>query len=224
MEGEMAAKERLKRRDPKRSKPHRAASADAAEGSWADAADTGGNGGTGTRRPTAAIEKVIAEGVGLAYKVAEEQIRAGQRAAEQMRDGSYTSGDWQRDVTTQIDRLISVSRELGVVIMDVLATAFRASATPAAAPKFVLRVRSRRDAEVDYKPLPTPEGFEPVVLPLYALDSRSPPITKVVIEAREGRAVLRVDIPDDQPPGSYAGVVVDAATGVPGGTICVRLS
>ncbi len=55
---------------------------------------------------------------------------------------------------------------------------------------------------------------------LYSLDGASAPLTHIVFDG----LALRVQIPDEQPPGTYSGVVVDQRTNEPRGTLSVLLS
>ena len=65
----------------------------------------------------------------------------------------------------------------------------------------------------------------PRVHALHAGDPALPPLTGVRFGTDEdgGAAVLQLDIADTQPAATYTGVVVDAATNQPRGTLSVRL-
>jgi hypothetical protein len=51
----------------------------------------------------------------------------------------------------------------------------------------------------------------------------APPITDVQLGSQGGdnSLMLRVSVAGDQPPGTYTGVILDAATKTPRGTACV---
>jgi hypothetical protein len=61
--------------------------------------------------------------------------------------------------------------------------------------------------------------------PLVSTDRSLSPITTpcVEVEADTGRAVLRIAIADDQPPGTYHGVLLNRRTQRPGGTITLQV-
>jgi hypothetical protein len=68
-------------------------------------------------------------------------------------------------------------------------------------------------------------------LPLRVHDLRAPEpdkprLTDVTLETvpAEERVCIRVRVPDDQPPGVYSGLILDARTNLPRGTLSVRLS
>jgi hypothetical protein len=57
--------------------------------------------------------------------------------------------------------------------------------------------------------------------PLLSTDPSVPPIAaaRVEVDPVTSRPTLVVDVPDDQPQGTYHGVLLDRSTGRPGGTI-----
>ena len=61
------------------------------------------------------------------------------------------------------------------------------------------------------------------VPPLRALNNNRSELRDVELDAANDRCTLRVHIPDAQPPGLYTGVVVDARTGEPCGTLAIRV-
>jgi hypothetical protein len=63
-----------------------------------------------------------------------------------------------------------------------------------------------------------------VAPPLYASDRSLLPLDKLHFVVKEGtRPVLVVEVPDDQPLGTYTGAIVDEKTHEPGGSVCVRI-
>jgi hypothetical protein len=67
----------------------------------------------------------------------------------------------------------------------------------------------------------------PLVTPgLHALNGQTPPLTDITFEpgSESGVPRLRVRVPEGQSPGVYTGVVVDRNTGLPRGTLSVRVS
>jgi hypothetical protein len=59
---------------------------------------------------------------------------------------------------------------------------------------------------------------------LHAIESGLPPLTDIAfIVNSHSRPVVRIRVPDDQPAGVYNGVIADAASGDPCGTISLRI-
>jgi hypothetical protein len=59
------------------------------------------------------------------------------------------------------------------------------------------------------------------VLALRAADDSKPPLADIAFHDGAARPVLRIKIPAGQPADTYSGVVVDARTHQPRGTLCV---
>lgn len=74
---------------------------------------------------------------------------------------------------------------------------------------------------LDLKPLRP--GVLLTVPPLRALNNNRSELRDVELDTANDRCVLRVHIPDPQPPGLYTGVVVDARTGEPCGTLAIQV-
>ncbi len=90
---------------------------------------------------------------------------------------------------------------------------------------FALDIRCSRRTQVTLE-LPHRAGsFVPRVHALHAGDPALAPLTGVRFGTDEdgGAAVLQLDIADTQPAATYTGVVVDAGTNQPRGTLSVRL-
>jgi hypothetical protein len=100
-----------------------------------------------------------------------------------------------------------------------------AAAEPTAVTRFTVEVASRRRAQVTLDLNRTPAGFVPRVHALHAADPSIPALTAVSFEvdAVLGGPMLRVEVPDTQPPALYTGVVVDSASNEPRGSVTVRL-
>jgi len=90
----------------------------------------------------------------------------------------------------------------------------------------VCSVRSKRrtEARLDLHP-PTGKRFIPHVHALHSSDQTCPAIEYIRFASAGARShtVLTIDVPDHQPPGGYTGVVVDHATGEPGGTLILQV-
>jgi hypothetical protein len=81
----------------------------------------------------------------------------------------------------------------------------------------------RTEVSVELRPRPFDQTFR--VHDLRAAEPALPRIRGVTIEAvpEEERVAIRIRIPDDQPPGTYSGIILDERTGLPRGTLCVRV-
>ncbi len=60
---------------------------------------------------------------------------------------------------------------------------------------------------------------------LHAIESERPPLRDIrfASDSHSGRPIVRIRVPDDQLPGVYSGVIVDADSGEPRGTIWLRI-
>lgn len=69
-------------------------------------------------------------------------------------------------------------------------------------------------------------SFTPMLDELRAPDKHTPPLTGIqILPDTSGNGImLQVKVPDEQPAGIYSGLILDAASGEPRGTLCVRLS
>lgn len=99
------------------------------------------------------------------------------------------------------------------------------AADAATRPDLAIEVASARPARVT---LELALGADPATLAsagLLAIESGRSPLTDIkFIPARDGeRAVLSVRVPDSAAPGVYAGAIVDRTSGVPRGTLAVRV-
>jgi hypothetical protein len=106
------------------------------------------------------------------------------------------------------------------------ARAGAARAEAAAGSGFAVDIRCSRRTLVTLDLPHRSGGFEPRVHALHAADPSLAPLTGVRFgrdEQAGGAAVLQIDIADTQPSAVYTGVVVDAATNEPRGTLSVRL-
>jgi hypothetical protein len=227
-EAAVVEKERMKRPDPERTRPIRMMGGYVHRPSESPPSGRGPAGNSG--KPSARADKVISDTVKLAYDLAEEQIDQGRFAAERVRDGSYNAADFDEDVRAQVDRLLRVSKDLGVQWFEILNGILKASAgatktaRPAPPVTLSIEVKSSRRAQVTVDIWPTTGRFVPLALPLHNDDADVPPLTNVRLVIDETtRPVLVVEIPNDQPAGVYSGVVVDADTRQPAGVVSVRV-
>lgn len=88
-----------------------------------------------------------------------------------------------------------------------------------------LDLQSARRIEVWVDLRPRSSGLSLVVHDLRASEPDKPRLTGVTLEGLpdEERVTLRIQVPDDHPPGVYSGVILDARTSLPRGTLSVRI-
>ncbi len=213
--------ERLHRQDPARDGPIR------------DFPHYARNHGLSGRAPAA--DDPIAHGVKLGYSVLDEQMRQGQRLAERLSGGARNG---TMDVGALVERALNIYRDIGALAFAATEALARSPtlgagravpatpepAAPVAGAAIALEIRSSRRVGVKLDTRPETRGRALQVGPLHAIGVATP-IATVGFEAepqnREPR--LRLEIADDQPPGVYNAVVVDAASGEACGTLTVRI-
>jgi hypothetical protein len=189
---------------------------------------------------------VVADGVAVGYRVIEEQIRQGQRVAEQIGAASYGPAAMSGDMREAGERLVRFSADLVALWMDFVNTTLAngdlmrgmtaawapsgtAAAPPSAAPPagvVAVEVQSSRPLRVRVELKPGGERRALATHGLQALEPDKPALVDVafVADRDSDRPVLRLRVPDGQPPGVYSGVVLDARSGEPLGTLTARLS
>jgi hypothetical protein len=179
--------------------------------------------------PPPAHRKVINRAVELAYGVVDDHIRQGQKAAERLRAGTYSSADFDSDLKMCLDRALRLSKEFGVVGVDLFDAIRRMAGsgafTASARGDVDLEVKSKKRAHVKWDLSSSPAGFSPSVPPLQSADRSKEPLRDVHFRMGEGqRHVLVVNIPDEHPNGVYSGAIVDSKTNEPGGFVSVRVT
>ena len=230
----MGKRERLHRQDPERTAPIRNASTylrDAPPG--ADKPQSKASAGP--------AESAVAHGVQLGYKVIEEQIREGQRLAQQLRRSGSKAGDAGTDELGElIERVLRLYKEMGAVCFSAvevlaksplvrsgIARAWQGKPEPRVEPgaRFSVDVACSRRTQVSIDLQPHAERFIPLVHALHAADPTIPPLTAVRFEVdhETARHALLVTIDDTQLPATYTGVIADSATNEPRGTLSVRI-
>ncbi|MDB5483850.1 MAG: hypothetical protein JWO83_4903 [Caulobacteraceae bacterium] len=233
----MAIEERLSRSPPARPGPRRALlpEVEAVNGMVV------GVGG----RP--APDDTIGHAVDAAYRVVEENIEEGRRAAERLRGAGHPATEGTPGARALAGRLMHMTRELGGAWVDLVvalvnepevraavdrmtshdrARAAAPSPSPAGSATSVIhRVSSRKPVELTLSPLPAlGPGAVPAIAGLHALDPATPAITQVAFTRRPDDALeLAIAIPDDQPADTYWGTLVDLTSRQPIGTLTVRV-
>jgi hypothetical protein len=182
---------------------------------------------TSAAPPTSAHRRVIEKAVKLAYGVVDDHIAQGQKAAESLRAGTYTSADFDTDLKMLLERALSLSKEIGALGVDTLDAVRKMAGPRLGAPPVsdvAVEVKSKRRNQVKYDLRSSPTRFSPAVPPLYSADRTKEPLKDIRFEVRDGQhPVLIVNIPDNHPYGVYSGAIVDSETHEPAGFISVRV-
>ena len=201
--------------------------------------------------PGGSLTDVVSRSVELGYRVIDEYIRQGQRVAERFNDRSYGPETVTGDIQELGARMAQYASDffglwldfmqvvmLGGTLRETSAAEDGARARPAApgngaarrtpeapAPTRVrIEIVSLRPAEVSLDLRPEAAGRPLVAQGLRAVDPAKPKLDDVALEAGPGGELLvRIRVPGDAPPGTYNGVVVDAETSRPLGTLSVRV-
>jgi hypothetical protein len=235
----MGNNERLRREDPVRASPIR---------KFAGVFQS-----NGFDNPSAQSEGVSQEpaashdsGVRLAYRVIEKHINEGRRAAESFNSHPYPNSSRTVNDGFQelLERLLRFQSEFLPQLLEVLGSAVKIDpARPLGAPGFSqppqgnganspashalsIEVTSARPAQIT---IDLREGSEalPLTSPgLHALEVGKPPLNEIgfVPDVATGTIKIVVTIPNNQPGGTYSGVVVNRKTGEARGTLSVRLA
>jgi len=201
--------------------------------------------------PGGSLNDVVSRSVELGYRVIDEYIRQGQRVAERFNDRSYGPETVTGDIQELGARMAQYASDFfglwldfvqvvmsGGTLRETSAAEDGARARPAApgngaarrtpeapAPTRVrIEIVSHRPAEVSLDLRPEAAGRPLVAQGLRAVDPAKPKLDDVALEAGPGGELLvRIRVPGDAPPGTYNGVVVDAETSRPLGTLSVRV-
>ena len=193
-------------------------------------------------RPAAAGANPLAEGVELAYSVIEKYIAEGRRTAEGLSTEPYATRTSNGNLQDILERMLRFQAEILPLWVEVLATLVKveplrnghaavAGAWPHTNGKnprrtaMPIEVASIRPVQVSVELVPNSDTQSLVALALSSIAPGKPALTQVsfVRDKGKGRVKLRVQIPDKQPPGTYAGAVVDRVSGEARGTLSVRL-
>jgi hypothetical protein len=175
-----------------------------------------------------AVGGAIGEAIKLAYSVIEDQIVQGRRAAADFSQGKYTNAEAEGDVRHMVNQLLNVLKQGSVITFDLLASLIvtaRLADAQRAATDVEIDNRCGRPVQVNHKLVTTSPNFEPSIPALHAADRNVAPLTNVRFAAtRDNRPMLVVNIPENQPAGTYTGVIVDRKTNEPGGFIRITVT
>lgn len=195
--------------------------------------------GAGGERVSAGPADTVVRAVELGYRVVDDYIRQGQNAARLMARRAYGPKAMINDVQDIAARLMQYGAEFMDVWMQLMGQAgVGQAATPASAhppggaeprtgvragsssPRVAIAIESPLAVEVTVE-LDPPGGRSLVVQELQA-PSGGPSIAGVAIEGVDPPR-LRVRVPPEQPAGTYCGLVLDAETSLPAGTVVLRV-
>jgi hypothetical protein len=190
-------------------------------------------------------DEAVAHGVKLGYAVIDDQIRQGEKLAERLRQVNGKAGAMPHaEVGTLIERALNLYKDMGALTVAVLETLVRnpiiqsgvtralngtaasqTSTVPDGGTNFRFELASNRRIRVKLDIRPQGVKFMPLVHALQAVNPAIPPLTGVRfhLDSATMTPTLVVEVADGQPPGSYAGVVVDSVTNEPCGTLSVRI-
>jgi len=120
--------QRLRRDDPDRAAPNRSGSEHIRRNAGPQ------NGGTGSskhpNRPVSeSLQEAISRMVHVGSDVIEEQIRAGQMAANRLRDGIANSQKLDTDINTLVESLVATTRDVGATWLDLVSIVIRSIGT-----------------------------------------------------------------------------------------------
>jgi hypothetical protein len=197
----------------------------------------------------ASIDDVVTRSVELGYRVVDEYVRQGQRAAAGLSGRPLDPGAATGDLQDMLARMAQYTSDFAGIWMEFLDLASRGGlpgaratggepsngtttaadaptddARPNAGVRVEIAATRATEVTVDLRPL-TP-GRHLVVQGLRALDPDVPRLVAVAVapDAPDAPTTFRIEVPVDQPPGVYNGVVVEEETSRPVGTVSVRLA
>jgi hypothetical protein len=201
--------------------------------------------------PVTSVRDASYEAINSGYRIIDEYMRQGQRIAEDFWLPATDATSQPPEHVRMMERFLRSAGDMGSAWLEMMTQWTRpagADMSPrgTAGPFTAGRTNGHATAEETHNGAPHPaawsiavESSRPVRVsvethgrledieasPLVSTDRSLPPITTpcVEVEAETGRALLRVAVADDQPPGTYHGVLLDRRTQRPGGTITLRV-
>jgi len=240
---------RLRRNDPDREAPHRRATRimlsanNQSDKKTSDDVDP---------RVSASVQHAISSMVRQSSAFIENQIRAGQDAAERMRHGMTKTGQLNANINTLAESLVAVTRDIGVTWLELISMIVRSidtqpqpggtvthnaksggattlssftaadSEIPAVPPRIVVKGAKAKHVALDLRP--SSARFVPHVRHLVHSNPKHSLSAKFSKTSDPLRLVLVIEIPDGQHPGTYTGAVVDSSSNEPGGTVSVTVA
>jgi hypothetical protein len=191
------------------------------------------------------------QGIPLAYRVIEKHISDGKKHAGQLNNQPYNTRLLSDAFQVLLERAIQYSGELLPLWLEALGSAVKFDppsmspgsfqfnnlrpdrpiatgkhAPPVPSIAVSIELNSRQPVHVLVDLRHGSADLHLVCLGLHAVDSTKPPLTDITLirEPSEVPIKLRIAIPNDQPPGTYSGVIVNRNTGEPHGTLTVSIA
>jgi len=245
---------RKRRRDPSRTEPIRSWSklyrnSDSWGSGMSDQESSSGQGADDR------FDNTISRAVELGYKVIEDQIRQGQKIAEQFASGGLDKSLANGDPAEIGERVLRFYSDIGALWFEMVeslmrnpalgdlykniggklnghdqgaatangANAARANGKAALPVEIISSEATSARVSVDLNAQCDATSLR--ACPLVATDSGKPPVCEVEItEPVDGwPGTLRITIPAGQPAGNYSGVLLNAVTDEPAGTVCLHI-
>lgn len=198
-------------------------------------------------------DNIVSRAVGLGYDVIEEQLKQGQKAAEQLASGNMDATQLDGSASEMAERIVRFYSDMGALWSEMLQSLTRngamrdlimdsmpgngwrndgASTEQETPPD---KLRSEMVVEIN-SPVATgarvavdlqgdKDMNSMMMQPLHARDPNKPPLADIHLIPPENGwpPTVRVTIPEGQPHGTYSGVILAAATDEPVGTVCLRI-
>ena len=198
-----------------------------------------------------------------AYRVVDEHLQEGRRAAHSRKDGARMSapgafpaasvnaagiGLTVENIQAMVAeglRFYSTLAPLWTTLFNSIATAATAASAPdtglaaaslarppmpgntttMAAEPIIVELASNRMTRVTIDLVPHVNPTKLATSGLHSIVPDCPSIKDLtfIVDSHSNRPVVRIRVPEDQPVGSYNGVIVDADSGDPRGTIALRI-
>lgn len=203
-------------------------------------------------KPRPRLEDAVARSVELGYRVVDDYIQQGQRAAQRLSEGKLTAEVLTSEVNDLGGRIARYASDFFGAWVELLELAAVGSAArqgaengaapaaastaapppPAPPPPRARASGGMRVAVVAARPVEVSLDFrsDRVTGPLRAhelraADAKKPRLSDVQITRDpDGASVLRIRVPDGQPEGTYEGLVIDEGTNRPVGSVRLLVS
>jgi hypothetical protein len=196
-------------------------------------------------QPDGSLNDVVSRSVDLGYRVVDEYIRQGQKAAQRLNDRSYGAQAMAGDAQELAMRMLQYASDFAAVWLEFVQLAAAGNAAPGStatengAPpakpepdtetpadaRVRIQVLSTQPNEVSLDIRPDATRLPAVVHALRAVDPDKPRLTDVSFRPPSGEepACLRIVVPPGQPAGIYSGLIVAEETSRPVGSVSVRI-
>ena len=236
----MKGSDRARRAQPGRETPNRQPGmATDAPGGQAGAAQAQAD------RDGKTVEQIVAEAVRKGYDVVGENIRQGRQAAQRMRTRTYEANEIPGELRSFANRLFQLGMELGTTWFELIGAilrdpqlreAFEGTRQPVprpagqaqpVSPPIVYTVRCSRPVEHSLRLHALSRPAHPTVAGLHSIEQggHSIPAGRVTFDRHpeDGSLLVYINVPDEVPPGTYNGAVIDRDTHEAIGTLRVRI-